>query len=83
MRKFDFFNQYWNPVIIVRDYEKVVFRNNAFRRVFNTFEDIRKFAHRMNFEICPMDSDFSGNYFKRKLFCKGVLFVGSGPDNLL
>lgn len=57
MRKFDFFNQYMNPVIVVRDYEKVVFKNNTFRRVFSGFDDIRKFAHRMNFEVCPMDSE--------------------------
>ena len=57
MKKFDFFNQYISPVIVVRDYEKVVFRNNTFCRVFNNFDDIRKFAHRMNFEVCPMDSE--------------------------
>lgn len=57
MRKFDFFNQFRDPVIVVRDYEKVVFKNNTFNRVFNKFEDIRRFAHRMNFEVCPMDSE--------------------------
>ncbi len=57
MKKFDFFNQYRDPVIVVRDYENVVFKNNMFCRVFKTFGDIRKFAHRMNFEMCPMDSE--------------------------
>jgi len=57
MKKFDFFNQYRDPVIVVRDYEKVVFKNNTFCHVFKSFEDIRKFAHRMNFEMCPMDSE--------------------------
>lgn len=57
MRKFDFFNQYRDPVIIVKDYEKVVFMNNTFRRVFKSFDNLRKFAHQMNFEICPMDSE--------------------------
>lgn len=57
MKKFDFFNQYRDPVIIVRDYEKVVFRNNTFRRVFKNFDDIRKFAHQMTFDMCPVDSE--------------------------
>lgn len=57
MKKFDFFNQYRDPVIVVRDYEEVVFRNNTFCRVFHEFGDIRKFAHQMNFEMCPMDSE--------------------------
>lgn len=57
MKKFDFFNQYRDPVIIIKDYENVVFRNNIFCRVFTQFGDIRKFAHKMNFDFCPMDSE--------------------------
>ena len=57
MKKFDFFNQYRDPVIIVKDYENVVFRNNIFCRVFQHFGDIRKFAHKMSFDMCPMDSE--------------------------
>lgn len=57
MKKFDFFNQYRDPVIVVRDYENVVFKNNTFCRVFKSFGDIRKFAHQMNFDMCPMDSE--------------------------
>jgi len=57
MKKFDFFNQYRDPVIVVRDYEDVVFKNNTFCRIFQEFGDIRKFAHQMNFEMCPMDSE--------------------------
>ena len=57
MKKFDFFNQYMNPIIIVKGYEQVVFKNNTFNRVFKTFDNLRKFAHQMNFEMCPMDSE--------------------------
>ena len=57
MKKFDFFNQYRDLVIIVRDYENVVFKNNTFCRVFQHFGDIRKFAHKMSFDMCPMDSE--------------------------
>lgn len=57
MKKFDFFNQYRDPVIVVKNYEEVVFKNNTFCRVFKNFGDIRKFAHKMNFDMCPMDSE--------------------------
>lgn len=57
MKKFDFFNQYRDPVIVVKDYEQVVFKNNTFCRVFKNFSDIRKFAHKIDFEMCPMDSE--------------------------
>lgn len=57
MKKFDFFNQYTNSVIIVRDYEEVVFTNNTFRRVFKNFDGIRRFAHRMSFEMSLIDSE--------------------------
>ena len=57
MKNFDFFNQYRDPVIVVRDYENVVFKNNTFCRVFKNFEDIRKFAHQMTFDMCPVDSE--------------------------
>lgn len=57
MKKFDFFNQYRDPVIVIRNYEEVVFKNNTFCRVFKNFGDIRKFAHKMTFDMCPMDSE--------------------------
>ena len=57
MKKFDFFNQYRDPVIVVRNYEEVVFKNNMFCRIFNQFGDIRKFAHQMSFDMCPVDSE--------------------------
>ena len=57
MKKFDFFKQYSDPVIVIRDYDDVVFKNNTFCRIFNQFSDIRKFAHKINFEFCPMDSE--------------------------
>lgn len=57
MKKFDFFNQFREPVIVVRDYENVVFRNNTFCRIFNQFTNLKRFAHKMNFEMCPINSE--------------------------
>src|SRR5574344_532200 len=56
MEKFNFFNQYSNPVIILDNEFNVVYRNNIFKRVFKDFSDAKKFSHNMNFDICPMDS---------------------------
>lgn len=57
MKKFDFFNQFTNPVIVVKDYENVVFKNNTFCRIFNQFVSLKRFAHKMNFEMCPLNSE--------------------------
>lgn len=57
MKKFDFLNQYRDSVIVVKDYDNVVFKNNSFCRVFNQFADIKRFAHKINFEMCPLDSE--------------------------
>ena len=57
MKKFDFFNQYRDPVIVIKDYDNVIFKNNTFCRIFKNFENIRKFAYKMNFEICSTDSE--------------------------
>ncbi len=57
MKKFDFFNQFRDSVIVVKNYDNVVFKNNTFCRVFNQFTDIKRFAHKINFEFCPLDSE--------------------------
>ena len=57
MKKFDFFNQYRDPVIVVKGSDEIAFKNNMFCRVFYQFENIRRFAHKLNFEMCPIDSE--------------------------
>lgn len=88
MKKFDFFNQFRDPVIIVKDYEKVVFKNNTFNHVFKTFDNLRKFAHLMNFEMCPMDSEnvdlcspiFQAITSKENFFARVFYSRGSGQS---
>ncbi len=57
MKKFDLFNQFFDPMIVIRDYEEVVFKNSAFCRVFKPFYGIRQFAHQVTFDMCPVDSE--------------------------
>lgn len=89
MKKFDFFNQYRDPVIVIRNYEDVVFKNNTFCRVFPQFGDIRKFAHKMNFDFCPMDSEnvdlyspiFQAIVSKENFFAR-VFYISSSAKTL-
>ena len=62
MKKFDFFKQFPTPVIVIKDYDNVVFKNNTFCRIFNHFTDIKRFAHKVTFEFCPMDSENADLY---------------------
>ena len=62
MRKFDFFNQFRDAVIVTDNKYKVVYKNHSFERVFPDFTDIKKFSHNTNFEICPLSNDGIENY---------------------
>lgn len=54
MKKFDFFKQFRDAVIVANN--DVVYRNNTFKRCFPDFTDIKKFSHNFNFDICPLNS---------------------------
>lgn len=57
MKKFDFFRQFRDAVIIVNKKYEVVYRNHTFKRWFNDFTNIRKLSHNTSFDICPLASD--------------------------
>jgi len=57
MGKFDIFNKFNNSVIIVNDHKEVVFKNHVFERVFSDFEDLKKFSHKLNYEVCALVSN--------------------------
>ena len=57
MKKFDFFRQFRDAVIIINKKNEVVFRNHTFRRWFKNFENLKKFSHNTSFDICPLDSE--------------------------
>ncbi|MCI1273065.1 MAG: ATP-binding protein [Clostridiaceae bacterium] len=62
MKKFDFFNQYRDPVLILDNEFKSVYKNNDFNRRFKDFSDVKKFSHNINFDICPLDTGNLENY---------------------
>lgn len=57
MKKFDFFRQFRDAVIIVNKKNEVVYRNHTFKRWFKDFVNLKKFSHNSNFDICPLDSE--------------------------
>lgn len=62
MRKFDFFSQFRDAVIVTNNRFHVVYKNRSFDRIFPNFTDIKKFSHNTNFEICPLNNEGIENY---------------------
>ena len=57
MGKFDLFNKFNTAVIILSENKETVFRNNVFNRVFPDFENIKKFSHKLYYEVYPLESN--------------------------
>ncbi len=57
MGKFDLFNKFNSAVIVVNDKKEVVFRNNLFKRVFSDFDNLKKFSHKLNYNVCALVSN--------------------------
>ncbi len=56
MEKFEFFNRFNSAVLVVRDDKTVVFKNNVFKRYFSDFTTLKGFSHKLNYEICALNS---------------------------
>lgn len=57
MEKFEFFNKFNSPVLIVENTSlEVKYNNNAFKRSFPDFETLRKFSHKLNCEFYLIDT---------------------------
>ncbi len=57
MGKFDLFNKFNSAVIVLDNKNNVVFRNNVFKRVFSDFETLKKFSHKLNYNVCALVSN--------------------------
>jgi len=57
MQKFGIFNQYRDSILVLNDKFEVLFSNNVFKRTFGKTIDIKRFAHRFNFDICLLDTE--------------------------
>ncbi len=77
MRKFDIFNQFRDAVIIINSKNEPVYENYTFKRWFAEFSDLKKFSHKANFDICPLNSENLENYspIYHALNCKENFFA--------
>lgn len=57
MKKFDFFKQFRDAVLIINNKQEVVYRNHTFKRWFKDFANLKKMIHNSGFDICPLDSE--------------------------
>ena len=57
MGKFDLFNKFNNAVIVLQENGEAVFRNNVFKRIFADFDNIQKFSHKLNYNVCALVSN--------------------------
>ena len=57
MGKFDIFNKLNNAVIVLGDNKEAVFRNNVFKRLFPDFENIKKFSHKLYYDVWALVSN--------------------------
>ena len=60
MGKFDLFNKFNSSVIIVNENKETVFTNNVFKRIFKDYENIKKFSHKLDYEVYPLESNDMG-----------------------
>jgi len=57
MGKFDLFNKFNTAVIVLNEKKETVFRNNVFKRSFKDFDNVKKFSHKLYYEVCAIDSN--------------------------
>ncbi len=57
MEKFELFNKFNNPVLIVNNEIELVYKNNVFNRCFQDFKNLKKFLHKINYDICPLNTE--------------------------
>ena len=57
MGKFDLFNKLDSAVIIINENKETVFINNVFKRIFDDFDTIKKFSHKLYYDACALESN--------------------------
>ena len=57
MGKFDLFNKFNSAVIVIGENNDAVFMNNVFKRIFKDFDTIKRFSHKLDYDVYPLDSN--------------------------
>lgn len=56
MKKFDFFRQFRDGVLVINKKNEPVYKNHTFKRWFENI-DVKKLSHNSSFDICPLNSE--------------------------
>ena len=56
MGKFDLFNKFNTAVIVIGENNDAVFTNNVFKRIFKDFDNVKKFSHKLDYDVYPLES---------------------------
>ncbi len=62
MGKFDLFNKFTMPVLIIGENREIVYTNNAFKRIFKDYGNIKKFSHKLDCDFVPLETDSASVY---------------------
>ena len=62
MGKFDLFNKFTTPVLIIGENKETVFTNNVFKRIFKDYENVRKFSHKLDCDFVALEADSTAVY---------------------
>ena len=62
MGKFDLFNKFITPVLIIGENRETVFTNNVFKRIFKDYENVRKFSHKLDCDFVALEADSTAVY---------------------
>ena len=57
MGKFDLLKQFNSAAIVINENKETVFMNNVFKRIFKDYENIKKFSHKLNYDIWALQSN--------------------------
>ena len=64
MKKFEIFNSFKEPIIVIDNNKNVVYKNKGFEKNFSDFNTLQKFSHKINFfvDVCAISADDISTY---------------------
>ncbi len=64
MKKFEIFNSFNDPILVIDNNKNVIYKNKAFEQVFSDFNTLQKFSHKINFyvDVCAISADDISTY---------------------
>ncbi len=74
MKKFEIFNSFNDPILIIDNNKNVIYKNKSFKQSFSDFNTLQKFSHKINFyvDVCAISAEDISTYspISQALFSK-------------